>query len=113
MQIQQREEGTVAIMALAGELDAASLPAISEAVAQAVDQGHRSLVLNFADVAFVTSSAVGYMLKVANHLRDQGGGLAISSPPVWFARNLDTLGVTQSLPTFADDAAALAWLNAE
>lgn len=109
MQIQQREEGAVSIVALAGELDATSLPAVSEAVARIIDGGSRSLVINFGDVAFVTSSAIGYMLKVANHLEAAGGAIAISSPPVWFARSLDTLGVTQSLPTFTDDGAAVAW----
>ncbi len=111
MQIQQREEDGVAIVALAGELDATGLPAMSEAVAKIVDGGGRQLVLNFENVAFVTSSAIGYMLKVANHLNPAGGAVAISSPPIWFARNLDTLGVSQSLPTFSDDDAAVAWFS--
>jgi anti-anti-sigma factor len=79
MDITTIEENGVCIASLDGKFDtASSVPAESELMAL-LDQGKNRLVLDFTDVAYIASSGLRVLLKLAQRLKTEGGELRLCS----------------------------------
>lgn len=77
MEITTIEEDGVCIASLNGKLDtASSVPAESELMAL-LDQGKNRLLLDFSNVAYIASSGLRVLLKLAQRLKTEGGQLRL------------------------------------
>lgn len=83
------------LFTLPGDFDAFDLPAVSSKVDEAVAAGATRLVFDTSKVAFINSSALGYLIKTRKRLRELGGDLVIAEPSAYFRATIDTLGVDQ------------------
>jgi anti-sigma B factor antagonist len=105
--IEKRTIGDVTIVTLAGEFDAASDPATLEKL-DAIIEGATRVVFNFRDLTFMTSSALGYLLKITRALRDRGGELVYSEASRPFHNIVEIYEIDRVFRVFPDDQAALA-----
>jgi anti-sigma B factor antagonist len=80
IEVIERSTGSTAAR-LAGDLDIVSSDGVKRELAQLVDDGHASLVLDLTDVGFVDSSGLGVLVALHRHAESQGGRFAVRAVP--------------------------------
>ena len=86
LRITWHRDGAVAGLQLDGELDIASAPELSAAIARAFDAGARAVVLNMAGVGFLDSTGVRMLLEAGSLA---GRELVLMAPSPAVIRVLD------------------------
>lgn len=79
MDIQMREEGNIAVLALSGRLDLASGSTLKEYVKRLAEKNITSVHLNLADVEFINSSGLGALVSIMKEIRLLKGRLTLSN----------------------------------
>jgi anti-sigma B factor antagonist len=103
---------SVRVIAVAGELDIASVTALREALEQATEQETAGLVVDLARVTFVDSIGVGTILRAKGKL-DARGRVAIVIPSQSYAAMIfDVVGADAIVDIFRTRAEALAHVDA-
>jgi anti-sigma B factor antagonist len=64
----------VVMIAVGGELDLAVSPQLRERMFARIAAGYRKLLLDFSEVTFIDSSAIGAIVGAVSRLRTSGGG---------------------------------------
>jgi len=78
------------VLAVRGEVDALSAPDLEAILGALVDRGHRSFVLELAQVGFIDAAGARAIVHTAGRLRSLGGELVVRSPSVGARRVLGT-----------------------
>jgi stage II sporulation protein AA (anti-sigma F factor antagonist) len=104
--IEKRTVGDIPILTFAGEFDAVSSPATLEEIDGLIGESTR-VVFNFRGLTFINSSALGYLIKTAKALEDQGGELVYSEPTKPFRNIVETYGVADRVNLFPNDQTAV------
>ncbi|WP_373566858.1 STAS domain-containing protein [Streptomyces griseicoloratus] len=66
------------VVSVTGEVDVCSSPAIREAVARLVDEGHRHFVLDLCQVTFLDSMGLGTIVAITKGLQAHAGSLLLT-----------------------------------
>ena len=91
--------GGVLVLALAGEFDMASAPALREQLAAARAAAAHGVVLEFSGVSFVDSSGLRELLRACTAFRDEGKRLTVAAPQPAITRLFELTGVTEAIRT--------------
>jgi anti-anti-sigma factor len=87
----------VEIVRPSGRLDGASAPALEAAILSAIDGGARRLLLDCADLTYVSSAGLRVILIAAKRLKASGGAFALCGLTWQVERILETSGFTSFL----------------
>ena len=68
----------VATIAVAGEVDLYTAPALKQAISTVIDQGARSVLVDLSRTTFIDSTTLGVLMGAVKRLRPGGGELAIT-----------------------------------
>jgi anti-sigma B factor antagonist len=68
----------VSAIAVAGEVDLYTAPALKQAISGAIDSGARSLLIDLSRTTFIDSTTLGVLMGAVKRLRPAGGELAIA-----------------------------------
>ena len=99
----------VPILALAGELDLATIPKLEERLLEEM-RAHRGLILDLTRLSFIDSSGIGLLIKA--HRAANGGKLqTIVSRGSQVERIFNLAGIDRALPMSIDREAAIAALE--
>ena len=102
--------GSSVVVKAAGRLDAKTAPRLLEhCLAAYAPGGH--LVLNLADVTFLSSSGVGMLLVLAERTKSEGGSLRIAAPSAAVKGPLELLNLNRFLTLDESEGDALAALG--
>jgi anti-sigma B factor antagonist len=82
--ITEAVEGTVHVLAIAGQADLHTAPDLRAAITATVDGGARQLVIDLSETTFIDSMTLGVLLGALKRLSPLDGRLAIACP----SRNL-------------------------
>jgi len=77
MQIEQNTRDGVTVLAPTGRIDTTTSGALEDAVRRAVDGGARDLLIDFAEVEYISSAGLRVFLALAKRLRDLGGRVVL------------------------------------
>ena len=80
LQVSVFEEGGATVIAVEGELDAASTPELSHPLSRAVAEGAR-VVLDLSDVGFVDSTGLHAIIDARTEADDHGGRVELCCEP--------------------------------
>lgn len=80
-----------------GELDALTRALLEEETCRLIDQGERQLVVDLADVSFVSASAMDALVGIAGRLAAVGGWLELRNPIGMVREVLHVCGLTRFL----------------
>lgn len=79
------------------ELDLTSAPHLGAQVLDALTQGDRRLVLDFADVRLIDSAGIGVLLSAERRVRAAGGELVVANASDEVRRVFALTGVSRAL----------------
>jgi anti-sigma B factor antagonist len=98
MQIDQRAIGDVVVLDLKGRITMGEGDELlKDKVNSLVNQGHRKIVLNLADVPYIDSAGLGEIVRTYTTVSRQGGSLKLLSLT---KRITDLLSITKLLTVF-------------
>ncbi|MFJ8752520.1 STAS domain-containing protein [Streptomyces sp. NPDC102441] len=97
----------VAVLTVAGEIDADSAPVLRTRALELIRQGRPHVVLDLASVEFCDSSGLNTMIGILRYAKDRHGSLCLAAAPSHLARLLDITGVAVLIPTVLTTAEAL------
>lgn len=80
MEVAKKQIGSIIELKLSGRLDAYWSDHLANAIDAAIRQGSHKVVLNMADMAYLSSAGIRVLLKYFKQLREIKGSLGISSP---------------------------------
>ena len=98
MQIQERMNGSVVVLDLKGKITLGEGDELlKDKINSLVNQGHRKIVLNLADVPYVDSAGLGEIVRTYTTVSRQGGSLKLLGLT---KRITDLLSITKLLTVF-------------
>lgn len=80
MDIREDTQGRFTILSLGGELDAKTAPLFHEKVAALIDGGVNNLLIDMADLSYVSSAGLRVFLFAAKMTHRAGGHLGLVAP---------------------------------
>jgi anti-sigma B factor antagonist len=98
MQIQERTVGDVVVLDVKGRITLGEGDELlKDKVNSLVNQGHRKIVLNLADVPYIDSAGLGEIVRTYTTVSRQGGSLKLLNLT---KRITDLLSITKLLTVF-------------
>jgi anti-sigma B factor antagonist len=97
LEVEQRDGGTVPILAVSGELDLYTSPELDERLLELTDASGPGLVVDLGGSSFVDSSACRALLRAARRLADHGGRLVVVNRDPDVARLFEIMGLESFL----------------
>ncbi|MFJ7152492.1 STAS domain-containing protein [Streptomyces sp. NPDC100445] len=97
----------VAVVAVTGDVDLHTAPALRTYALTLVEQGAAHLVLDLAGVDFVDSTGLSTFLVLLRVAQDAGGSLHLADVPDRLMRMVTMTGISELLPVHATVADAL------
>ena len=89
-------DGTQAVVAT-GEIDMYSAAWLWETLSQAIDTGHREIVIDLSGVTFMDSQGLSVLLRAYKVLAPEGGTVTVRAPRPQARKVLEMSGVTNVL----------------
>jgi anti-sigma B factor antagonist len=110
LHISIRESGDVTVMDLRGRstIDSGESELLSSRLQELVAKGMRKLLLNIGDLSQVDSSGVSIMIETYVSLKRHGGDLKLLCPSGRVLQVLAVFHLLDIIPSFDDEAQALA-----
>jgi anti-anti-sigma factor len=93
MKIERKQWGNVTVLTFDGELDVYNLPSVASRVDRLIEDGNVRLVFDIGSMPFVSSSAVGYLVRTRKAVLSNGGDVVLVRPSKIVAKVLDVLGL--------------------
>jgi anti-anti-sigma factor len=102
----QPHDPPVALIRLAGFLDAHTVSMFDKDLERYLDEGRHRVVLDIGELSYISSAGIGAMMGLAQRLRKKGGILVLLRPSEKVFKILDTLGFTKifQITNDADEA---------
>jgi anti-sigma B factor antagonist len=82
-----------AVVRLEGELDVYTAPRLRERLAEVIADGHRHIVIDLADLAFIDSTGIGVLVGALKRARQHGGEIGLRSPRRGTRKALEITGL--------------------
>lgn len=83
------------VVAVRGEIDVATSPALRDELYSTIDQGSRALVVDLSRLSFIDSSGLGVLVASLKHMREVDGELILSGLDHPALRVFEITGLTQ------------------
>jgi len=103
--VQSSLEGDVTVLSLEGYLDAHTAPEFERAVQAEIDAGHVRLVVDGAQLKYISSAGLGVFMSFIEDVRDRGGDIKIGGLVPKVRQVFDILGF-QAIYDILDSRAA-------
>jgi len=111
LSIELTSEGPAQVVRIGGELDLASAPELTEALAKLDGSTTGRLVIDLSDCEFIDSAGLAAILHGAQELSEAGGSVRIACPEGNLRDLLRMTAIDQSIPVVATRDEALAALG--
>jgi anti-anti-sigma factor len=86
---------TAAVVALSGSIDPRNLSSLEVALSAAHGRGFQTIILDLADIKYINSAGLGYLVNLSDTLAARGGGLLLANPQPKVKVVFDLMGVSQ------------------
>lgn len=107
MEITVREEGETQVVMLNGKLDTNTTPQTETEINALIDDGANSLLINFSDVSYISSSGLRLLLSTAKRLKSSQGELKVCCLNEMATEVFEISGFNSILNVFSSEADAL------
>ena len=106
MEIIETKENEISIFKLNGRLDSNTSPNLEKQLAGAMEDGARKMVIDFADLDYISSAGLRIILKTTKDLRRTEGNIVLCSMQDYVKEVFEIAGFDSFLPIVStlDDA---------
>lgn len=80
-QLQREKEGGVLLFSCKGRIDALTVHGMEKEIFEAIEEGERQLIFEFAQVEYLSSAGMRMLMSVAKKLRTSDGKLVVCCIP--------------------------------
>lgn len=108
MEIPDKNVGNVYVVALSGRLDTYCAGDVERKLNSLIDSAKVCLVVNFADLAYISSSGLRVLLAALKKARKQQGDVKLAAMQPYIKEVFDIAGFTQLFNLFDTEDAAIA-----
>jgi len=110
MELETVKEGVVVSVVIKGRLDSVGADQLKAHLSQLLDSGTARLVIDFSEVAYISSAGFRILLVAARQAEQAKGALALSSLSGEARRLFDLAALTENFTILPDRAQAVAAL---
>jgi anti-sigma B factor antagonist len=96
-----------ALVTVTGEIDAATAESLATPVAEALDAGHRRVLVDFAEVTFIDSTGLGVLVKSHRKAEAMSAVFCVVHPTTQTRKLIGVLGLDQLLHVYDSREQAL------
>lgn len=107
MEINRKDEQTVAVLALSGRLDLGNGNQLKQNIKEILDSGRTAIHLNLKDLEFVNSSGLGALVSIMKEIRLHRGRLTISDMAEYVREVFDITQLSHIFEIFPTEEEAL------
>lgn len=107
MNISSRREGGVTVVGVEGNLDTNTAPDAQQHMDGLQDDGVQKILVNFADLDYISSAGLRVLLATAKRLGGSGGSLRICGLNETVSEVFEISGFSVILSVFGSEAEAL------
>lgn len=107
MEVQVEEKDEVVVFRISGRLDAASSPQLEKKISSIIDSGHFRILLDLANVEYLSSAGMRLMLSISKRLKNIEGKIVACSLNDEVMDVIRMAGFDQVLEVYPTEAAAL------
>jgi len=102
------QDGGVRVLSVAGELDAATAPQLSEAMDAVIDSDSPAILLDLSDCSFIDSTGLGVVVSGRSRVLEQGRRFELCCAGAQAKRILEITGLDDAFGLYEtrDDALA-------
>jgi anti-sigma B factor antagonist len=106
LRLDTRQDGTWAILEVAGEVDLFTAPSLRERIVQLIEEGNRQILVDLTQVGFMDSSGLGVLVAGIKRAREAGGDMSLVCREGPTLKVLAITGLDRVFPIYAsvDDA---------
>ncbi len=101
MDIREKKQGVVTVIALRGRLDAYTSPALERRIQALLDQGESRLVFDCSELAYISSLGLRVLIVAAKNLQKIDGKIALASLADNICEIFKISGFTRVFPIYA------------
>ncbi|MBO3749679.1 STAS domain-containing protein [Streptosporangiaceae bacterium NEAU-GS5] len=102
-----RRDADLAVITVAGELDALSAPALTSTIAAEIHDGRIRLILDAARIQFCDSQGLWVLIQAMRKTAAAGGSFRLAAPAPGLRRLLTVTHVADAFPIDTDVVASL------
>jgi anti-sigma B factor antagonist len=84
------------VVAVSGELDVASAPALRQELYRVIDQHANKVVVDLAEMEFIDSTGLGVLVGALKRVKEQGGALELRALSPSARRVFDITGLSKA-----------------
>lgn len=106
LDIRAEQDGSVCTVALSGEVDVYTAPALKEKLVSLIEGGCVNLVIDLRNVAFIDSSGLGVLVSALRRARERDGSVRIVCTRDSILKIFRITGLDKVFPIFSDVAEA-------
>jgi anti-sigma B factor antagonist len=92
--IKRSDDAEGVLLALSGELDVASAPALEKCLSELAPESHARVVLDLSELSFVDSPGINVLLAARKEAEDEGRLLVLRRPTAQVQRVFAVLGLS-------------------
>jgi anti-sigma B factor antagonist len=108
LQIELSRSEAADLVAVRGELDAVSAPALASRLSQVVEDSAGALIVDLCDLSFLDSTGLNVLLTAFRRLRKRQRAMAVICPPGPVRRVFELTRMLETLSIQADRDGAMA-----
>ncbi len=108
MDINTRIQDTAAIVSVAGRIDTSTAPDLEKELNRLIEAGNRRILLNFRDVAYISSGGLRVLLATAKKLNNPESRFALCSLTAEVNKIMKLAGFTSIFKIYPGEGEALA-----
>lgn len=97
MTVEKTVENNVCVLALNGAIDSSKSAVLEQAINQAINDGHRKLLLDCTSLEYTSSAGLRVLLSTAKKLRGAEDRFALCTPNENVSEVLDIAGMSSIL----------------
>ena len=106
-QVNRKDLDEVSVVYLDGYLDAHTAPDFEKALQELVDENRIRIVVNLADLTYISSAGLGVFMGFIEDIRGKGGDIKLAEPTEKVFRVFDLLGFPVLYEIFQKESEAI------
>jgi anti-anti-sigma factor len=102
----------IAVVTIHGSIDPRNLSSLETLLGAASGRGFRTVILDLADIRYINSAGLAYLVNLSDDLAARGGGLHLANPQPKVKVVFDLMGVSRFFKLYKSVDSAVAALAA-